>query len=395
MEYRRPQYDTMMARISEPRRQIQVLVGPRQVGKSTLMEQVVENLSIPFTLVSADDVINADTDWLSLQWESARAKMKVNAQNEHLLIIDEVQKVENWSEAVKGEWDRDKREKRNLKVVLLGSSRVLIRKGLTESLAGRYELIRMGHWTYPEMRDAFGVSLDQYVYFGGYPGAAHLIQEEPRWQAYIRDSLIEAALAKDVFQTATIYKPALLRQLFELGCIYSGEMLSLNKMLGQLNDAGNVTTLASYLELLEQCNLLGGLKKFYRDEARKYTSIPKYQVFNNALRNAYLRKSFDGQRLDPVGWGRQVESAVGAHLINQCDEAGCQLRYWREKDLEVNFVIERQGECVAIEVKSRRRGMNSGLPEFKKRYSPRQSFVVGTGGLSLEDFFDTKINDLF
>lgn len=395
MEYRRPQYDTMMARISEPRRQIQVLVGPRQVGKSTLMEQVVENLSIPFTLVSADDVINADTDWLSLQWESARAKMKVNAQNEHLLIIDEVQKVENWSEAVKGEWDRDKREKRNLKVVLLGSSRVLIRKGLTESLAGRYELIRMGHWTYPEMRDAFGVSLDQYVYFGGYPGAAHLIQEEPRWQAYIRDSLIEAALAKDVFQTATIYKPALLRQLFELGCIYSGEMLSLNKMLGQLNDAGNVTTLASYLELLEQCNLLGGLKKFYRDEVRKYTSIPKYQVFNNALRNAYLRKSFDGQRLDPVGWGRQVESAVGAHLINQCDEAGCQLRYWREKDLEVNFVIERQGECVAIEVKSRRRGMNSGLPEFKKRYSPRQSFVVGTGGLSLEDFFDTKINDLF
>ncbi|MCC8115069.1 MAG: ATP-binding protein [Bacteroidales bacterium] len=395
MEYRRPQYDTMMARISEPRRQIQVLVGPRQVGKSTLMEQVVENLSIPFTLVSADDVINADTDWLSLQWESARAKMKVNAQNEHLLIIDEVQKVENWSEAVKGEWDRDKREKRNLKVVLLGSSRVLIRKGLTESLAGRYELIRMGHWTYPEMRDAFGVSLDQYVYFGGYPGAAHLIQEEPRWQAYIRDSLIEAALAKDVFQTATIYKPALLRQLFELGCIYSGEMLSLNKMLGQLNDAGNVTTLASYLELLEQCNLLGGLKKFYRDEARKYTSIPKYQVFNNALRNAYLRKSFDGQRLDPVEWGRQVESAVGAHLINQCDEAGCQLRYWREKDLEVNFVIERQGECVAIEVKSRRRGMNSGLPEFKKRYSPRQSFVVGTGGLSLEDFFDTKINDLF
>lgn len=395
MEYRRPQYDTMMARISEPRRQIQVLVGPRQVGKSTLMEQVVENLSIPFTLVSADDVINADTDWLSLQWESARAKMKVNAQNEHLLIIDEVQKVENWSEAVKGEWDRDKREKRNLKVVLLGSSRVLIRKGLTESLAGRYELIRMGHWTYPEMRDAFGVSLDQYVYFGGYPGAAHLIQEEPRWQAYIRDSLIEAALAKDVFQTATIYKPALLRQLFELGCIYSGEMLSLNKMLGQLNDAGNVTTLASYLELLEQCNLLGGLKKFYRDEVRKYTSIPKYQVFNNALRNAYLRKSFDGQRLDPVEWGRQVESAVGAHLINQCDEAGCQLRYWREKDLEVNFVIERQGECVAIEVKSRRRGMNSGLPEFKKRYSPRQSFVVGTGGLSLEDFFDTKINDLF
>lgn len=395
MEYRREQYEVLMNRLSEPRWQMQVLVGPRQIGKSTLMDQVVADVKMPYKIVSADDVVEPDENWLSKQWDSARAQMEVNNEPEYLLVIDEIHKVANWSEAVKGEWDRDTREKRNLKIVLLGSSRVLIRKGLTESLAGRYELIRMGHWTYPEMRDAFGLTLDQYVYFGGYPGSAHLIGDEIRWQTYIRDSLIEAAIAKDVFQTSTVYKPALLRQLFELGCSYSGELLSLNKMLGQLQDAGNVTTLANYLTLLEQCNLLAGLKKFSKDKARKYASIPKYQVFNNALRNAYLRRDFREERLDPDAWGRQVESAVGAHLINQCEGAGCQLQYWREKDYEVDFVLERQGKVVALEVKTGRRSMNAGVPTFQQRFKPHKSLIVGTGGIPLEDFFQMKIDHLF
>ncbi len=395
MEYRREQYEVLMNRLSEPRWQMQVLVGPRQIGKSTLMDQVVADVKMPYKIVSADDVVEPDENWLSKQWDSARAQMEVNNEPEYLLVIDEIHKVANWSEAVKGEWDRDTREKRNLKIVLLGSSRVLIRKGLTESLAGRYELIRMGHWTYPEMRDAFGLTLDQYVYFGGYPGSAHLIGDEIRWQTYIRDSLIEAAIAKDVFQTSTVYKPALLRQLFELGCSYSGELLSLNKMLGQLQDAGNVTTLANYLTLLEQCNLLAGLKKFSKDKARKYASIPKYQVFNNALRNAYLRRDFREERLDPDAWGRQVESAVGAHLINQCEGAGCQLQYWREKDYEVDFVLERQGKVVALEVKTGRRSMNAGVPTFQQRFKLHKSLIVGTGGIPLEDFFQMKIDHLF
>ena len=221
-------------------------------------------------------------------------------------MIDEVQKIENWSEVVKREWDADTRGRVNLKVVLLGSSRLLLRKGLTESLAGRYELIRMPHWSLREMQDAFGVSLDQYIYFGGYPGPAHLIQDERRWRKYIKDSLVAPAIEKDVVMTSNIYKPALMKQLFELGCGYSAEILSLTKLMGQLQDAGNVTTLAGYLEILNQCALLTGLQKYAKDDARKRGSVPKYQVYNNALLTAYKGRSFVADRTDTQAWGRWV-----------------------------------------------------------------------------------------
>ena len=302
---------------------------------------------------------------------------------------------------MKKEWDADTRNRLNLKVVLLGSSRLLLKKGLTESLAGRYELIRMPHWSMREMRDAFGVTLDQYIYFGGYPGPAHMINDERRWRKYIKDSLVAPAIEKDVILTSNIYKPALMKQLFELGCSYSAEILSLTKLMGQLQDAGNVTTLAGYLGILDQCALLTALQKYAKDDARKRGSIPKYQVYNNALLTAYKGRGFTADRTDTQIWGRWVESAVGTHLLSMADELDYDVYYWREpsrnkeeKDKEVDFIIVNDGEVTAIEVKSGRRGINSGLPAFVEAFRPKRSFVVGTGGVSLEDFLGSDVEDI-
>ena len=371
-----------------------VLAGPRQVGKSTLVRQVVQELTIPYSVEVADAVDPKDSDWIRRIWEGARTTMTLRGEQERLLVIDEIQKIDNWSEVVKREWDEDTRRHIQLKVVLLGSSRLLLKKGLTESLAGRFELIRLGHWSYHEMHEAFGMTLDQYIYFGGYPGAAPLVEDEKRWRKYIKDSLVAPSIEKDVLMTSTIYKPALMKQLFELGCSYSAEMLSLTKLMGQLQDAGNVTTLAAYLELLDQCNLLKGLQKYAHDDARKRSSIPKYQVYNNALLTSYKGRSFLTDRTDTKLWGRWVESAIGAHLIGSAEELDYQIFYWRESSLEVDFILVNKGEVTAIEVKSGRRGMNSGLPAFAKTFHPHRSFVVGTGGVSIEDFLSSDLEAL-
>ena len=402
MEYIRTQFKTLKERILEPRKFMQVLAGPRQVGKSTLVWQVLGQVSIPHAVEVADAIDPKDSDWIRRIWEAARMTMMLRSLDEYLLVIDEVQKIENWSEAVKREWDADTRNKVNLKVVLLGSSRLLLRKGLTESLAGRYELIRMPHWSLREMQDAFGVTLDEYVYFGGYPGPAHLMKDERRWRKYVKDSLVASAIEKDVIMTSNIYKPALMKQLFELGCGYSAEILSLTKLMGQLQDAGNVTTLAGYLEILDECALLTALQKYAKDDARKRGSIPKYQVYNNALLTAFRGRGFVADRTDTQAWGRWVESAVGAHLLSMADELDYELYYWRmpsrrkdEKDKEVDFIIDCGGELTAIEVKSGRRGMNSGLPAFVEAFKPKRSYVVGTGGVNLEDFLRCEVDALF
>lgn len=394
MTYIRKEYHTLRARLQEPRRFMHVLAGPRQVGKSTLVRQVVQELTIPYSLEVADAVDPKDSDWIRRIWEGARTTMTLRGEQERLLVIDEIQKIDSWSEVVKREWDEDTRRHIQLKVVLLGSSRLLLKKGLTESLAGRFELIRLGHWSYHEMHEAFGMTLDQYIYFGGYPGAAPLVEDEKRWRKYIKDSLVAPSIEKDVLMTSTIYKPALMKQLFELGCSYSAEMLSLTKLMGQLQDAGNVTTLAAYLELLDQCTLLKGLQKYAHDDARKRSSIPKYQVYNNALLTAYKGRSFLTDRIDTKLWGRWVESAIGAHLIGSAEELDYQIFYWRESSLEVDFILVNKGEVTAIEVKSGRRGMNSGLPAFAKTFHPHRSFVVGTGGVSIEDFLSSDLEAL-
>lgn len=394
MDFIRKGYSTLKSRIEEPRKFIQVIAGPRQVGKTTLVEQVLNSITIPYSSEVADSISPDDSDWIRRIWESARSAMSLRKESEWLLVIDEIQKIDNWSEAVKREWDADSRNRINIKVILLGSSRLLIRKGLTESLAGRFELIRLGHWSLHEMQEAFGVTLDEYVYFGGYPGPASYINDMRRWKKYIKDSLVRPSIEKDVILTSNIYKPALMKRLFELGCHYSGEILSLTKIMGRLQDAGNVTTLANYLDLLNECNLLTGLQKYAKDNARKYSSIPKYQVYNNALMTAFKGTSFEKDRLEPQTWGRWVESAVGTHLLSMADELEYKVYYWREKDDEVDFVVVSEAGCIAIEVKSGRRGMNSGLPKFVKAFHPSRSFVVGSHGVMLEDFLNGDLESL-
>lgn len=385
----------LISRLLEPRKTLQVVAGPRQVGKTTMVKQVLTEISLPSLFFSADGVDADDTGWISDRWEEARVQMRYHSYEEFLLVFDEIHKIKNWSERVKKEWDTDSFHDLNLKVVLLGSSRLLMKKGLTESLAGRFETLPMGHWTFQEMHDAFGWNLDQYIYFGGYPGSASYVSNEVRWRRYVRDAIVNPAIEKDVLLTTFIYKPALLHQLFRLGCAYSGKELSFNKMLGLLQDAGNATTLVNYLEVLGESKLLVGLQKYAMDESRKYRSTPKLQVFNNAL----LTVMSDGMTYEkafthPDLWGRWVESTVGCFLLDRADELEYQLYYWRDNDEEVDFVIVRGDSLIAIEVKSGRSQSNSGLGTFREKYHPQYTLVVGGEAMPLEQFLTGDIESL-
>jgi len=391
----RAYFKQLSKRIEEPRNFIQVITGPRQVGKTTLVSQILKKLSIGYIFESADAVLNSNTAWLQQIWETARLKMKASGANEILLVIDEVQKIENWSEIVKQQWDKDTREGTNIKVVLLGSSRLLIQKGLTESLAGRFETINMGHWSFPEMEAAFGWNINQYIYFGGYPGSAILIDDFERWKNYIKDSLIETSISRDILMLTRVDKPALLKRLFELGSLYSGQILSYTKLMGELNDAGNTTTLSHYLDLLSDSGLLGGLEKFAGNVIRKRSSSPKFQVYNNALLSAQSKYKYSEIVTSPKEWGRMVESSVGAHLINFSKSERYELYYWREGEQEVDFVIEKNEKTIAIEVKSGKRSENAGMSVFAKKYNPERVLLVGTGGIAVEDFLRISPGTLF
>lgn len=393
--FKRQQASVLLSRISEPRRFIQVIAGARQVGKSTMVKQVVNELTIPHLLTTAEDAPDKNPQWIRYVWQQARQSMRLNNYSEFLLVIDEIHKLDNWSEVVKAEWDADTMRDVNIKVILLGSSRLLIKDGLNESLAGRYEIIEMEHWSYSEMREAFGMTLDQYVYYGGYPGAFSLIDDGKRWRKYMHDAIIEPAITKDVLTTKRVLKPALLRQLFLLGCSYSGELLSFNKILGQLQDAGNTATLANYLQLLDESKLLAGLQQYAADDARKYKSVPKYQVYNSGLLSATSSLNFNDAYLDPQKWGRWEETAVGAYLINHADRLEYKLYFWRHDGNEVDFILESSKKLVAIEVKSGRRQNNQGLPMFSEQFHPNIELVVGGEAFSLEQFMTLNIERLF
>lgn len=391
--YERVHLQWLTNRIQESRRFIQVVVGPRQVGKTTVITQLIQKQESGYYFVSADAVVASNGSWLQQQWEIARLKMA--DANEFLLIIDEIQKVGNWSETVKLLWDTDSRNKLNLKVILLGSSRLLLQQGLTESLAGRFEMMYMGHWSFSEMQQAFGWNVQQYVWFGGYPGSAELITNEERWKSYVQHSLIETSISKDILMLTRVDKPALMKRLFELGCFYSGQILSFNKILGQLQDAGNTTTLSHYLELLNTAGLLGGLEKFAANAIRTRSSSPKFQVHNTALISAQRHESFTDIQTQPEEWGRIVESAVGAHLMNHSITEGFKVSYWRHINEEVDFVLEHKGKVVGLEVKSGIKKPVSGLQAFQKQFQPGKVLLVGTGGLPWEEFLEMSPGQLF
>lgn len=393
--YKRAEYQLIRSRLEESRKFIQVVMGARQIGKSTVVKQVLKDIAIPHQLFSADNVPATNNAWIANCWAAVRSLKESNGWESAVLVIDEIQKISNWSEVIKKEWDDDTFHDRNIKVLLLGSSRVLLEKGLSESLAGRFEEIRMSHWSYPEMRDSFGFTLDQYIYYGGYPGAASLIGDEDRFSQYIQSAIIEATINKDILMDTPISKPALLRQTFELGAAYSGELLSLNKMLGALQDAGNTATLAGYINLLGESGLLCGLQKYSIDTARRKASIPKFQVFNNALKMVYSPFTFEQSILDRKTWGRLFESGIGAYLVSLAFVHRFEVFYWRERSEEVDFILRKKGSVVAVEVKSNAEKRTEGLERFRELFEPQTSFIVGDGGISAEDFLSMDLRKLF
>jgi predicted AAA+ superfamily ATPase len=390
MKIQREQLAEFKERMLESRRFIQVLYGPRQVGKTTLILQLLKEYKQPSLFVTGDDVGENDATWIATQWQNARHVLEQSGASEFLLVIDEVQKLANWSENIKKLWDADTRNEVNIKLILLGSSRLMIQQGLTESLAGRFESTYLGHWTFTEMEQAFDWNVQQYIWFGGYPGSADLITDEKRWREYVLNSLIETSISKDILMLTRVDKPALMKRLFELGSIYSGQILSFNKILGQLTDAGNTTTLTHYLQLLHSAGLLGGIEKYSPALIRQRAASPKFQVHNSAIISAQQNRNLSEVKNVPKDWGRWAESAVGAHLMNHSIKANYKLHYWRENNYEVDYVLANRESVVALEVKSGVKQRISGLSEFKKRFPEAKIYLIGDDGIPIENFLRTK-----
>ncbi len=408
MAFQRSQVQALRDRFEEAPRFITIVAGPRQVGKTTLVRHALTQTAHEFIAVdqmteppprqaqavteTVEDISSAPRDvaWLARRWQAARqacARFKSQSPDQpYVLVFDEIQKIPRWSAAVKGLWDADRAQGLDMHVVLLGSSPLLMQKGLTESLTGRYELMRVTHWSFMEMHQAFDFTLNEYIYFGGYPGSASLIRNEERWRNYVLASLVQPSIDTDILQMTRVDKPALLKQLFMLGASYSGQILSLDKIKGQLQDAGNTVTLTHYLGLLESAGLLAGLSKYHRGAARRRASPPKFNVLNTALISSAMPYTFEQAQADRSYWGRLVESTVGAHLCNTASSLQ-EVGYWRESPHEVDFVISDALRLSAIEVKSGpSQGPLNGLDEFAKQHPTSHKLLVGASGVELTEF---------
>lgn len=391
--FRRASFASLLERVQEARRHIQVVAGPRQVGKTTLVRQVAAEADLAVHLASADDPGIQDRAWLEAQWEVGRILART-AGGRALLVLDEIQKIGAWSEIVKRLWDEDEQTGVDLRVVILGSSPLLVERGLTESLAGRFELTRLNHWSYAEMSAAFDWNIERFLFFGGYPGAAPLVDDLARWRSYIRDSLIETTLSRDIMLLTRVDKPALLRQLFRLGCDYSGQAVSYQKLVGQLADAGNTTTLAHYLRLLGGSGLLMGLDKFAGSKVRQRGSSPKLLALDTGLMTAMSTLQPEDARSDRTLRGRLVETAVGAHLVATAGP-DIEVTWWRAGDREVDFVLARGSTLLAIEVASGPEKTDlRGLAAFTKAFPTARTLLIGAQGLALETALSTSAEAL-
>jgi len=388
-------FNELLKRFQEKRHFIQVLAGPRQTGKTTLARQVMDAIDMSSHYATADEPVLKDRIWIEQQWETARIKLS-GSTKKTLLVLDEIHKIPQWSETVKRLWDEDTSENRHLHVILLGSSPLLVQKGLSESLTGRFEIIPITHWSFAEMNKSFGWDVDKYIFYGGYPGSSVLIKDHMRWTNYILESLIETTISRDILLMARVDKPALLRRLFQLGCNYSGQILSYQKMLGQLQDAGNTVTLAHYLNLLAGAGLIAGLIKYAGQRVRQKSSSPKFQVLNTALMTAQSKLTFAEAKKDTEFWGRLVESCIGASLLNGVKGTNIELFYWAGHNREVDFVLYNGKSVIAIEVKSGRKRINlSGMELFSKNFKVKKNLLVGTGGIPIKEFLLTSPEEWF
>lgn len=421
MDYERAQVRTLVELIGDDSELILFVTGPRQTGKTTLVLQSLKHIERPHRYIAVDQPdstsfpviagptalpvsheggisaqvdVSRDSRWLVRQWELAR-RDAMRSPNGFALVMDEIQKIPDWSQTVKGLWDRDRVDGCPLHVVLLGSAPLQMQKGQGESLLGRFLTVHVSHWSFSEMSMAFGFGLDEYLYFGGFPGAARFVQDEGKWRGYVRESIIMPNVERDILALARVDKPALLRNLFELGSVYSGQVLSLNKMLGQLQGAGNTTTLSRYLDLLGSAGLIAGLPKYGRAAHWVRASTPKLNVLNTALMSSQSGYLFAEARADRSHWGRLVESAVGAHFLND-GKPDFRLHYWREDNHEVDFVLTFGRAAVAFEVKSGSgRPRTPGLTKFTERFSPAAVHVIGGGGVPLSEFLQTPVKEWF
>ena len=393
--FQRSQLKTLNDRINESRKFIQVITGPRQVGKTMLIEQFMDESGFACHYASADTAGLAENVWIHQQWETALLKMSTGNFPEIILILDEIQKIDKWADTVKARWDSDTLTHVPVKLVILGSSPLLVQKGLTESLAGRFEVIAMQHWSLAEMESAFNFTPEEFAWFGGYPGSVSLVKDEKRWKDYIVNSLIETSITRDILLMTRIHKPALLRNLFYLGCAYSSQILSYTKMLGQLHDAGNTTTLADYLHTLGSAGLLTGIEKWSGSRITKRSSSPKFQVLNTALISSQNLMKFQDARNDLTFWGRIIESAIGSHLINGSASGNYEVYYWRDGNQEVDFILQQNSKIVAIEVKSGLSGKTPGIKTFCNRYPATRPLLVGFEGIPWQEFLRINPEGLF
>lgn len=384
-EYQRSIVQTLARRLGEPRKNIQVVVGPRQTGKSTALRQLISyDIGMPHHLVRASQSGKSTRDWLRREWNEARLLARNG--NRAVLMVDEVQMVDQWSSVVKDLWDADCDNGIQLHVVLTGSSSLLLQSGLQESLAGRFELIRCMQWDYSECRKAFGFSLDRYLYYGGYPGASFYASDETRWLDYLNESIIEPSISKDIISMEDVRKPALMQKLFYLGASYSGQEISFRKLLGQLDDAGNTVTIAHYLDLLRDAGLMAGLQKYFEKPLKTRASSPRLAVFDTSLMVAAYGQYREFLLTDPERKGHLVESAVGAYLLKRSQRDHFEVFWWRDGNDEVDFVIQSGSARTAIEVKSGRVKRLSGLDAFCARFPGTHSLVVGSEDAPLESF---------
>ena len=331
------------------------------MGKTTGLRQLLARYPGATHFANADDLLVTDRSWLLEQWQKA-----LLLGDDTLLVIDEIQKVANWSETLKALWDRNPRQ---LKVVVLGSSSLQIQTGLTESLAGRFEMTRIYHWTYAELKSAFGYDLDRYLLYGGYPGSVPYEDEFERWYAYLKDSIVEAVIGKDILLNRKVANPALFRQAFEILCRYPAQEISYTKLLGQLQDKGNTDLVKYYIELYAGAFLMFPLEKYSAKGWLTRSSSPKILLSCPAL---FTMTEGPGILNDPDKRGRMFELAVGAELLQLPGD----IFYWREKNAEVDFIYRRHGKTYAIEVKSGRKKSPRGLEVFAKQYTDARPVII-------------------
>jgi len=367
---------TLQRRLEEkPPIRLQLLVGPRQVGKTTLLLALEERYKSRAIYVSADTPEAGLPSWADGVWRRALDRTGHDAA---ILLIDEIQYLPQWSHWLKARFDEVTRKKIPLHVVVTGSSSLKIGAGAKETMAGRFERLTLTHWGAADLTKFLGVSGDiapeRIVSHGGYPGAVTYWNDPARWRTYLRDSVIEPAIGRDILQLEVVRKPALLRQLFALAVAHPAEILSLEKIAGSLAEKGALETLAHYMELLSDAFLVAGLQRYAGDEIRRRRSPPKLVVLNNALLAGSRASSPPGTQSNPSEWGRWLENACIAFAIN----AGQEAFYWREEPWEVDAVIRGSWGRWLLEVKSGDYGIADlrGLAQAVAKFPDFQPIVI-------------------